>query len=159
MRLVSRKVDEFVFALTAQEKGLMLTLLRFFPQVPVAHHRLNQTATSPAATENQRLLEESLTAHKADDKEWVATTFHGSPRFQPVAGGYHLRVKRAEMERLLQIFNDLRVGSWLALSAPDLEEKKKLSPTRLTAPFIQRMELAGIFEMILLKALQGPGNV
>ena len=159
MRLVSRKVDEFVFALTAQEKGLMLTLLRFFPQVPVAHHRLNQTATSPVARENQRLLEDSLTAHKADDKEWVATTFQGPPRFQPVTGGYHLRVKRVEMERLLQIFNDLRVGSWLALSAPDLEEKKKLSPTRLTAPFIQRMELAGIFEMILLKALQGPDNV
>jgi len=59
----------------------MLTLLRFFPQVPVAHHRLNQTASSPAASENQHLLEDSLTAHKADDKEWVATTFQGPHDF------------------------------------------------------------------------------
>jgi len=44
-------------------------------------------------------------------------------------------------------------------SAPRPRGKKKLSPTRLTAPFIQRMELAGIFEMILLKALQGSGGV
>ena len=159
MRLARRQKDDFVFILTAQEKGLMLTLLKFFPQVPVAHHRLNQIATSPAVAESQRLLEDSLAAHKAEDKEWVATTFQGPRRFQPVAGGFHLKVKRAEMERLLQIFNDVRVGSWLALNAPDLEHKKNLSPTRLTAPFIQRMELAGIFEMILLKALQDPRSV
>jgi hypothetical protein len=158
MRLAGRQKDDFVFTLTAQEKGLMLTLLKFFPQVPVAHHRLNQIAPLPAVAESQRLLEESLAAHKAEEKEWVATTFHGPRRFKAVDGGFHLKVKRAEMERLLQIFNDLRVGSWLALNAPDLEQKKNLSPTRLTAPFIQRMELAGIFEMILLKALQRPGS-
>ena len=159
MRLARRQKNDFVFVLTAQEKGLMLTLLEFFPQVPVAHHRLNQLAPSAAVAESQRLLEDSLAAHKAEEKEWVATTFQGPRRFQPVAGGFHLKVKRAEMERLLQIFNDLRVGSWLALNAPDLEQKRNLSPTRLTAPFIQRMELAGIFEMILLKALQHPGSV
>ncbi len=156
MKLIGREEEEFVFALSAQEKGLMLTLLSFFPQVPVAHHRLSQTANRPGDGENQRLLEESLKAQNLEDQEWLSTSFDGAPRFEIVENGFHLRVKRSEMDRLLQIFNDVRVGSWLALNAPDLEQKKKLSATRLSTPFIQRMELAGAFEMILIRALRHP---
>ena len=159
MKLIAREEEEFVFALTAQEKGLMLTLLALFPQMPANHHRLTRAANLPEAAANQRLLEESLQAQKAEDLEWVNTTFQGPPRFEPFEKGFLLRVKRSEMERLLQIFNEVRVGNWLALNAPDPEEKKKLAPISLTAPFIQRMELAGVFEMILLKALRSqPGS-
>jgi hypothetical protein len=156
-QLKSRDAD-YVFALSAQEKELMLKLFEHFPQVPVAHHRLSQAADSSGTGENQGLLEESLKAHQSRDRAWLATSFQGAPRFQAVESGFHLRLEREEMERLLQIFNDVRVGSWLALKSPDLGGKKNLKVTRLTAPFIQRMELAGIFEMILLRALQGPGG-
>ena len=154
MKQVKSRDADYVFALSAQEKELMLKLLGYFPQVPVAHHRLSQAADSPGHRENQRLLEESLKAHQSQDREWLATRFQGALRFAPVENGFHLRLARDEMERLLQMFNDLRVGSWLALKSPDLGRKQTLKATRLTAPFIQRMELAGIFEMILLRALQ-----
>lgn len=156
MKLVKSRDADYVFALTAQEKDLMLKLLGYFPQVPAAHHRLSKSADAPRTRENQRLLEESLKAHRSQDREWLASSFQGPPRFEPVERGFHLRLKRDEMERLLQMFNDVRVGSWLALKSPDLAEKKNLKATRLTTPFIQRMELAGIFEMILLRALRGP---
>ncbi len=156
MKLIGREEEEFVFALSPQEKGLMLTLLSFFPQVPVAHHRLSQTVNQPRDAENQRLLEESLKAQNEEDQEWLNTSFDGTPHFQAVENGFHLRIKRSEMDRLLQIFNDVRVGSWLALNAPDLEQKKKISANRLSTPFIQRMELAGAFEMILIRALRNP---
>jgi hypothetical protein len=156
VKLIGREAEAFVFELSAQEKGLMLTLLSFFPQVPVAHHRLSQTANQPGDAANQRLLEESLMAQNAEDQEWLSTSFDGAPHFEAVEKGFHLKVKRSEMDRLLQIFNDVRVGSWLALNSPDLEQKKRLSPTRLSTPFIQRMELAGAFEMILIQALRNP---
>ncbi len=158
MKLVKSRDADYVFALTIQEKDLMLKLLGYFPQVPAAHHRLSQSADTPATRENQRLLEESLTAHQSKDRAWLAGSFQGAPHFEAVENGFHLKLKRDEMERLLQIFNDVRVGSWLALKSPDLAEKKNLKATRLTAPFIQRMELAGIFEMILLRALRGSNS-
>lgn len=158
MKLIGREEEEFVFALSPQEKGLMLTLLSFFPQVPVAHHRLSHTVNQPGDAENQRLLEESLKAQNEEDQEWLTTSFDGTSHFEAVENGFHLRIKRSEMDRLLQIFNDVRVGSWLALNAPDLEQKKKISANRLSTPFIQRMELAGAFEMILIKALRHPGK-
>ncbi len=157
MRQIKSRDGAYVFALSAQEKELMLKLLGYFPQVPLAHPRLSQTTESSETAENQQLLEESLKAHHSENREWLDTTFQGAPRFEAVENGFHLRLERHELERLLQMFNDVRVGSWLSLKSPDLVAKKNLKATRLTAPFIQRMELAGIFEMILLRALQGPG--
>ncbi len=157
MKRVNSRDADYVFALSAQERELMVKLLGYFPQVPVAHHRLSQATDSPGTRENQRLLEESLKAHQSQAREWLAASFQGVPRFEAVEKGFHLKLKRDEMERLLQMFNDVRVGSWLALKSPDLAQKKNLKDTRLTAPFFQRMELAGIFEMIFLRALQGPG--
>lgn len=58
---------------------------------------------------------------------------------------------------LLQIFNDVRLGSWLALGSPDVEQKrKKVSAARPPSPLMQRLELAGLFEMFFLKIVHEP---
>jgi len=59
----------------------------------------------------------------------------------------------AEIEWLLQILNDVRVGSWLSLGSPDEELELSLLNAK-TAPHFWTMQLAGEFEMRLLKALE-----
>jgi hypothetical protein len=60
-----------------------------------------------------------------------------------------------EIEWLLQVLNDVRLGSWIALGSPDLEREDQLAVTIQTLPHLQRMELAGRLEMFFLNAISG----
>jgi hypothetical protein len=154
VKFTDRHQEQFVFELNEQEKNLLLVILNLFPQVPVSHHRLSQDKNDlPDDGANQRLLEESLKAQKDESQKWVAAMFQEAERFKPGANGFSLTVTRPEIETLLQIFNDVRIGSWLALGSPDLERKKELKLNQQNAPFLQRMELAGLFEMFFLKVI------
>jgi hypothetical protein len=55
----------------------------------------------------------------------------------------------------LQVLNDVRVGSWIALGSPDTEQGEKILLTEETAPRVRSMEVAGAFEAVLLEALIG----
>ena len=154
MKLIGRHDEQFVFEMIEQEKFLLLTLLSLYPQVPLAHHRLSQNPKDlPDADANQHLLEEALKVQKEESRKWLAATFKEPERFKPGKDGFFLTITRPEMEMLLQMFNDVRIGSWLALGSPDPEAKKELKPDRRTASFQQRMELAGLFEMFFLKVI------
>ena len=161
MKFIGHEQEQFVIEMNDQEKSLFLAILSLFPQVPAAHHQLSWQPGLPDADTNQHLLEESLTTEKKESRQWITATFKNTKRFVPVKTSetefhLHLSVSRADIEMLLQIFNDVRLGSWLALGSPDLGQKKKPAPSRETAPFIQRMELAGLFEMFFLKILHDP---
>lgn len=154
MKFIGRHEEQLVFEMTVREKSLFLAILGLYPQVPQSHHRLSQQADLPDAEANRRLLEESLKAQKAESQKWITTAFKEPGRFKPGKTGFYLTIKRPELEMLLQIFNDVRIGSWLTLGSPGIRQKKKLVPNPQTAPFIQRMELAGAFEMFFLKAIR-----
>jgi hypothetical protein len=154
VKFIGRQEEQFVFEMIEQEKFLLLTLLSLYPQVPLSHHRLSQNQKDlPDAGANQHLLEEALKAQKEESQKWLASTFKEPERFKPGKDGFFLTITRPEIETLLQMFNDVRIGSWLALGSPDLEQKKELKPNRQTAPFLQRMELAGLFEMFFLRII------
>ena len=58
----------------------------------------------------------------------------------------------SELEWLLQVLNDIRVGSWIILGSP---EQWFEAATPQTAPHLWAMELAGAFEMAFLPAVEG----
>jgi hypothetical protein len=75
--------------------------------------------------------------------------------FQAAADGMQLTVSGAEIEWLLQVLNDVRVGSWIALGSPDPEQDKKIVFDKKMLPHFRMMELAGAFETVFLDALSG----
>ena len=66
-----------------------------------------------------------------------------------------MTVSGPEIEWLLQVLNDVRVGSWIALGSPDPEQDKKIVYHKDMLPHFQMMELAGAFETVFLDALTG----
>lgn len=63
-----------------------------------------------------------------------------------------LRLSLEEFDRLLHVFNDIRVGNWINLGSPDdLRFDAKMSPAQLR--FWREMEGAGFFESAMLSAL------
>lgn len=150
MKLV-RHGKEFVFRLSRREHGLLVETLRLYPLVPPAHHRLSREAAAPSLAESQRLLDEALAEQRAANRALVQAFLGDPQRFRPVDTAVELRLSPAEIEWLLQVLNDVRVGAWLALGEPEQGEEPPL--TEENARYHFALAMSGWFESELLAAL------
>ncbi len=141
MKLIQASGEHFVFAISKRERKLLLGVLKLYPLIPATHHRLSKSPKTTEESENQRLLEESLAAHRQENQKRVLAMLNEPERFRAKASGYDLELSRSEVEWLLQVFNDVRVGSWIALGSPESLSDKSISLTAETAPHILSMEL------------------
>ena len=140
-----------VFHLVQQEKKLLLETIKLYPLVPGTHHRLSKDGKGPKADENQQLLEEALAEQRLENRRQVLAMLSEPQRFRELKSGFQLTLTPAQVEWLLQVLNDVRVGSWLALGEPESGEEPTV--TAQNARYLLALELCGLFESVLLDAL------
>ena len=143
--------ENFVCQLAKREKNLLFELLRLYPCIPSAHPGTKKTGGAPETS--QRLLDEALAEQRTVNRLQVQNWLSDPHRFQQVESAWRLMLSGSEVEWLLQILNDVRVGSWLSLGSPDEKLEFGLLNEK-TAPHFWAMQLAGEFEMRLLKAIE-----
>ncbi len=135
--------------LSKREKSLLLKILELYPLVPSSYQQLSRTGSARDLEDHQRLLDEALLEQRAENKQRLAQ-FLGNPRtFESNSKGCCIHLRQTDMEWLLQVLNDVRVGSWIALGSPE-EKPSVLNPE--TAPGFWAMEIAGFLEVSLLNA-------
>ncbi len=143
-----------VFQMDAHEEALLLATLRLYPALDNSHHRLSKDPGTAGSSE-QRLLEESMAQQQAAHRRKVDELFRAPQRFfKEAQGGRRLVLTGAQLEWLLQVLNDIRVGSWVKLGCPDLEKDAPLELPRANARALQAMHLSGQFQMVLLEAVK-----
>jgi hypothetical protein len=152
VKLIQATQSRLVFQLGQREERLLLRALSLYPCVPPAHHRLSKTGRLPEPEANQRLLDEALAEQRADNKKQLQALLADRRRFTHTESGAQLSLSPAQVDWVLQVLNDVRVGSWVLLGSPeelavDLNEK--------TAPHVRAMEMAGYFQAQFLEALAG----
>ncbi len=152
MKFVKTDGDHLVFQIGKREKSLLIQLLKLYPVVPPAHHKISTNEEDPKAESAQHLLDEALAEHRAENRQHLLAMIEDSSRFQEASTGYRLRLTPGEVEWLLQVLNDIRVGSWLLLGEPDERHGKRLRISLKNARHLWAMELAGHFQFILLSA-------
>ena len=149
MRLL-RAGNGFVLQLGKREKHLLTELLKLYPQIPPAHRYAK--GSSPLPESSLKLLDEALAEQRTANQRQVKALLGDPRRFEQAEGAWRLALSAAEVEWLLQVLNDVRVGSWLALGSPE----QLHDPTQLTqanAAHFWSMEMAGFFQMELLASL------
>lgn len=151
MKLVRAGKSGHVLHLGRREKQLLLETIKLYPLVPAAHHSLSKDGKGPAADDNQRLLEEALADQRRENRRQVLAMLSEPQRFIETKSGFELALAPEQIEWLLQVLNDVRVGSWLALGEPEQGEAPEL--TEENAKYLLAMELCGLFESVLLAAL------
>ena len=151
MKLIRADKDRFTFGISKREKGLLFQILQLYPLVPPAHHQLSKSGEGQADAENQRLLEEALAEQRRENRRHVLAMLNEPTRFRETDSGIHFTLTASQVEWLLQVFNDVRVGSWLALGEPEELEIPEVNQTN--ASYVLAMESAGYFESALLDAL------
>jgi len=152
VKLLKAGAQRLTFSISRQEKQLLFRVLEFYPLIPETHHRLSRTEDRP---DDQKLLEEALAHQRAQLKQQVAAwkkARAGLCRKNPRG---RLALKPAEVNWLLQVLNDIRVGSWLALDSPDGPAEIIAALNEKTARHFWLMEAAGGFQTVLLMATNG----
>lgn len=154
MKLLRQFRDGWEYELSRHEATCLRTMIGEFPLTPIAAARITRTESGRDADERDRLLNESLAGHRQDLKN-QAMRFLASGRPRADKAGWRLRLDPEEREMLLQLLNDIRIGSWRALGEPaDLESK--FSPaSEKEMKYRAFMELAGYFEFKLLNLHDG----
>ena len=151
MRFQRADKDSLVFQLHEREKQLLLQTLKLYPLVPASHHRLGKGKEAHQAHEDQRLLEEALAEHRQENRRQVLAMLDEPQRFREAKMGFELTLTPAEIEWLLQVLNDVRVGSWLMLGEPEPGGEPEV--TEANARYLLALELCGLFESSLLAGL------
>ena len=140
-----------VFQFGQREKLLLLETIKLYPLVPASHQRLTKDGQGPKASENQHLLEEALAEQRQENQRQVLAMLNEPQRFREVKSGFELKLTRSQVDWLLQVLNDVRVGSWLALGEPESGEEPAV--TAQNAKYLLALELCGLFQSVLLAAL------
>lgn len=150
MKLIRKDGDTLKFEIEERERQMLFRLLQSYPLIPPAHHQLSK---STHREEDQKLLEDALAEQRAKNKRDVETLLKSETRFSKSEHGWRFQLNGAEIEWLLQVINDVRVGSWLILGSPDGPAETLAVLNHSTAPYFWLMEVAAQFQMVLINAM------
>ncbi len=153
MNLIRSTKDQFQFRLGRREKQVLLNLLKLYPCLPAAHQPLSKSGGVPGQETGQGMLDEALAEQRQDNRRQLQALLADPARFQEQETGWRLSLSPADLEWLLQVLNDIRVGSWVRLGSP---EERLVALDEKTAPHYWAMEMSGQFQMQFLEAMQGP---
>jgi len=142
--------DRYDFQIGTKERALLLAILGRYPVVPPAHQRLSR---ENVAAEAQELLDAALAEQREANRRKAVEFTKGRSLFRKSAGGWILSLSAEEIEWLLQVLNDVRVGSWLALGSPDGTAEILAAVNDETVTHLWAMEMSGQFISVLLGAL------
>lgn len=159
MKLLRQDGERFEFQLGLREKAVFCGVLAAYPVIPLNHHRLTRASDAPRDCPDQALLTESMAALKTESRRRLEGLLAEEHRFVARAKGYRVGFTREELEWLLRVLNDVRVGSWLRLGCPDPEADEPRRPAPENERFVALLELAGHFEYAVLAALDGTEGV
>ncbi len=160
MKLVRQSKAGRKYLLNENEAAGLRSLLQQFPITANVPAQISRTDADPGTVEREKLLNESLAEHRKELKQ-QATNLLAAKKFKKVEKGYWLTLTLEEHEILLQILNDIRVGSWRVLGEPEDLDSETPPQSEREWVFYNLMELAGYFEAALLRALDGdlqPGH-
>ena len=157
MKLLRQTKAGWKYHLNQREGECLRSLLQQFPITAPTSAQISKTDADPESGEREMLLNESLAEHRKELKK-QAMNLLAPGKFKGGERGYLLTLSQEEREILLQILNDIRVGSWRALGEPEDLEPETPPKSEREQVFYNLMNLAGYFEVAFLHAYGGDGQ-
>ena len=156
MKLIKRDETHCSFLIGKREREMLFSLLQRYPAMAAAHFRTRNPPRTEEAKQNQELLEEALAEQQKENRKQLEQMLAENGRFIENDLGYTFRLSYSEIEWLLQVLNDIRIGSWIQLGAPDLSSPNAPPLNEQTILLAWSMEIAALFQHSLLEAAQSP---
>lgn len=154
MKVIKREDTHCSFLIGKREREMLFSLLQRYPTISTVHFRTRNPSHSEESKQNQELLEEALADQQKENRRQLEQMLAEPGRFTANDLGYTFRLNSSEIEWLLQVLNDIRVGSWIQLGEPDPKSTASPPLTEQTMLLAWAMEIAGLFQSALLEATQ-----
>jgi hypothetical protein len=153
VKLLSKNEEQIVFQLTETEDVFLRLALSAFP---VGGEGWPQGGGEPVAPPDPGLLSASLMDLRREQASRVQEFLRNQPVAPDGSPGRLLRVGLDEVDWLLQVLNEVRVGSWYALGCPDEVEEEKARKSSESVSHLIRYDFSGWMQAVLLAALEQP---
>jgi len=151
------KFDEasgaFTFRFQGREYSFFKDLLSDYPLQKGARQPIGGAENAEEMAEEQALLEESLDEHRANSRKQLQDFLAKDERLARDKCGWKLVLDAPGIDWLLQILNDIRVGSWETLGKPE-QGSPAVVKTDEQLRSAAALQLAGMWQSILLHALE-----
>ena len=134
----------------------MSAILRRYPMVIAAHFKNRPAGKDTPRKPDDDLIQEALTEQQKENKRQMEEMLAQPGRFADDELGFRFALTHGEVEWLLQMFNDVRVGCWIQLGEPDSNSAYVPPDQKLNEQIVQlawTMETAGLFLHELLEAI------
>jgi hypothetical protein len=154
MKLVKQDSKGFQYRLTPQEAHSLCLLVGLFPIAELSNVKISKS--DPEAHEREKLLNESLAAHRKNLKRQAKALVQ--PDKFKASGNHQLyQISHGKRETMLQILNDIRVESWRVLGEPENLDTCAFELPQDKFKYYYLMYIAGEFEFYFLN-LEEPGG-
>ncbi|MGH7980755.1 MAG: hypothetical protein ACREE6_15365 [Limisphaerales bacterium] len=130
-------------------------LVKQFPITAFSPTTISKTESGLNAKEREKLINESLRAHRAGLKR-KARRLVQREKFKRWDGKQFYRLSPQAREAMLQVLNDLRVESWRILGEPEDPEAGMCQATGDQSRYYHLMRVAGYFEYHFLNLEHEP---
>lgn len=152
MKVIKREEAHCLFLIGKREREMLFSLLQRYPVMLGAHFKTRNPPKTDESKKNQDLLEEALAEQQKENRREVEQMLAEAGRFVENDLGYTFRLSYSEIEWLLQVFNDIKVGSWIQLGEPDFSSAASPPLNEQTILLAWAMEVAEGFQRALLDA-------
>ncbi len=155
MKLVEAKDGLYVFHVAKRERALLIHVLKLFPVGSEPVGPISKSGDAENLAEYEESLAEALAEQRGEHKRLVDAFLGEEGRFAEDKRGFRLRLTTAQMDWLLRVLNEVRVGLWVKLGRPE-----ELAPLVLAGQLdgVVAMEVCAFFQTRLLAALEGGGK-
>lgn len=152
MKLIEAKDGLFIFHIAKRERVLLTHVLKMFPVGSEPVGPISKSGDAEKLAEYEASLAEALAEQRAEHKRLMDAFLGEQGRFAEVKGGFQVRLTTVQMDWLLRVLNEVRVGTWMKLGRPE-----ELAPLVLAGQLdgVVAMEICAFFQSRLLEALGG----
>lgn len=158
MKFLKASKDDLFFHVPLEGRKALQLLARNYPATGAEHFELSKFSDPSEIEDDREFLEQSLNEEQQSSQKRVRALIADKKRFQEVEGGFLLRLSLAEVDLLLQVLNDVRLGCWIRLGSPDDAAEIELRLDPESAPLLATMQACGFFQGALLDGLRRQKN-
>ncbi len=150
MKLADFDSRQYVFELSHRERELLEGTLKLYPVSLNGFHPISRTGNPDDLTEAQQMLEEAMAESRQENRATIRNFIRDPARFKKKEDQLHLHLPASQMDWLLSVLNEVRVGSWERLGCPD-EPPDDVSAENIR--WAIAMDVCAVLQSVLLDAL------
>ncbi len=140
----------FIFQMGKREKNYFFATLGCYPSLDLEVQPLSRLETP--GQDAQKLLDDAMAELRQERQKKLETFMRGTRFTREGSGGLRFSIAAEDVEWLLQVLNEIRVGCWIGLGRPESGEAEYADLEEDQMKCRAAMDLSAHFEMALLEA-------